>query len=161
MKILGTRSKNIATMTQGHQVIQENKIRPFSWCLACPNDCLPDHALRAGRSVGRGDLVASRCSSFEAPDKFGNWNFSQRWERGKVSLLLLTFSHPSVSERCHWSTVVQECHEEHEDTKDDLHGSSYLIFLDMNSCLSALVARTRRTLRQVVRTRTMMKGIHR
>jgi hypothetical protein len=40
-------------------------------------------------------------------------DFSQRWERGKVSLLLLTFSHPSVSERWYWMAVVEECHEGH------------------------------------------------
>jgi len=196
MKVLETRSKNIATNlpaevpygtqarlstkcvggqagAQGHQVIQENKIRSFSSCLARPNDCF---------SVGRGDLVASGCSSFEALDKFGNWNFSQRWERGKVSLLLLTFSRPSVVERWYWMAGVEECHEgheewheehayvpkrstsacRHEDTKDDLHMvCSYLIFLDKKSCLSALVARTRCTFRQIVRKRTMMKDIQR
>lgn len=43
----------------------------------------------------------------------GMLDFSQRWERGKVSLLLLTFSHPSVPERWFWMVVVKECHEEH------------------------------------------------
>lgn len=105
MKVLETRSKNIATKAQGRQVIQENNMSPFSSCLARLNDC---------RSVGRGDIVAGSCSAFEALDKLGNRNFSQRWERGKVSLLLLTFSHPSVVERWYSMAVVKECHEGHE-----------------------------------------------
>ena len=180
MKVLETRSKNIATNlpaevpfgtqahlstkcvggqagVQRHQVIGKNKLTKrlgFNVGSCCRNCCHMPPA------------VASRCSSFEALDKFGNWNFSQRWERGKVSLLLLTFSRPSVVERWYWMAGVEECHEGHEewheDTKDDLHMvCSYLIFLDKKSCVSALVARTRCTFRQIVRKRTMMKDIQR